>query len=217
MKTSKLCLLAIGFALANGHAAQPSAPAPADSGATARTLAETVCAKCHGVTGMAALSNVPNLAGQQREYLIKQLREFKSHSRRDRPGVENMWSISHDLTVGQIAELAGYFAGQKPLPQPVEGTPEAISAGQAIFSGGAVQSGVPPCSSCHGADGRGKSAVPRLAGQHATYLIKQLMVFQRSNERPGGGLMKSVSHGLTPENIASVAAYLQALPSIEAR
>jgi cytochrome c553 len=216
MKTSKLCLLAIGVASA-ACAAAPAAPARPESGDAARTLAEKTCAKCHGATGTAALSNVPNLAGQQPQYLAGQLREFKSHSRRDPAGAENMWSISHDLTAGQIDELAGYFARQKPLPQPVEGSREAISAGQAIFTGGAVERGVPACSGCHGTHGLGRDATPRLAGQHQTYLIKQLMVFQGSNDRLPGGPMKSVSHELSPENIASVAAYLQALPGIEAR
>jgi cytochrome c553 len=44
------------------------------------------------------------------------------------------------------------------------------------------------------------------------YLVKQLTVFQRTDERPEGNIMKTVAHELTQENIIDVAAYLQAMP-----
>jgi cytochrome c553 len=53
---------------------------------------------------------------------------------------------------------------------------------------------------------------PRLAGQHADYTVKQLTVFQRTDERPEGSVMKTVAHGLTRENMESVAAYMEAIP-----
>jgi cytochrome c553 len=43
------------------------------------------------------------------------------------------------------------------------------------------------------------------------------MVFQGTRGRPGGSVMKSVSHELTPADMTNVAAYLQALPSENAR
>jgi cytochrome c553 len=52
---------------------------------------------------------------------------------------------------------------------------------------------------------------PRLAGQHADYLVKQLLVFQRTDERPEGSIMKTVAHELSPANIGDVAAYVQSL------
>ncbi len=39
------------------------------------------------------------------------------------------------------------------------------------------------------------------------------MVFQRTDQRPEGVLMKTVAHDLKAENIADVSAYLQVLPS----
>jgi cytochrome c553 len=73
---------------------------------------------------------------------------------------------------------------------------------------------VPACSTCHGAEGKGNETFPRLAGQHADYLMKQLLVFQRTDERPEGSIMKTVAHDLTAQNIQDVAAYLQAMPSL---
>jgi len=196
-------------------AAHAAVTAPAiDPEASGKSVADHVCSTCHGANGNAPPGDVPNLAGQQRDFLRRQLVAFKSHSRSDKAATETMWSVSHNLNNRQIDELAEHFAAQQPRAQPVEGTPDEISAGQQIFSGGAVEKNVPACSGCHGADGNGKGEAPRLAGQHTGYLAKQLGVFQTSNDRPGAPLMRSVAHELTPENIRSVAAYLQALPGI---
>jgi len=45
----------------------------------------------------------------------------------------------------------------------------------------------------------------------------QLTVFQTTDQRPGGAVMKSVSHELSPSSIASVAAYFQSLTNASAR
>jgi cytochrome c553 len=70
---------------------------------------------------------------------------------------------------------------------------------------------VPACATCHGAEGKGNATFPRLAGQHADYLVKQLVVFQRTDERPEGSIMKTVAHELTQQNIDDVAGYLQSV------
>ena len=63
--------------------------------------------------------------------------------------------------------------------------------------------------SCHGPEGKGSEQFPRIAGQHADYVVKQLTIFQRTDERPEGGVMKVVAHGLTSSDMHNVAAYLQ--------
>ena len=210
---ARLCLLALAVSFAPAaHGAMPKPSKAVDPRATGPEVAAQVCATCHGASGVASIENVPNLAGQPAPYLAKQLREFKTRKRSDAGGVENMWSISHKLTEKQIDQLAKVYAGLPPAAQPAAGKPEQIAAGKAIFTGGAMAQGVPPCAGCHGEDAAGKSMFPRLAGQHATYLIKQLMVFQTTEQRPGGTVMKAVSHELTPQDIENVAAYLQSLP-----
>jgi len=177
-----------------------------------QVLAEQVCSNCHGVTGTSVSPNRPNLAGQQKVYLVAQLRGFREKNRQDPAGYEYMWGISRSLTDRQIEELAGYFAIQTPGPQSAEMPPARIEAGHAIFSDGVPANGVPACASCHGPEGLGSDAYPRLAGQHADYLAKQLAVFQHTDQRPEGAVMKVVAHGLTPEQVDDVAAYLQAMP-----
>lgn len=217
MKTLTLSLLAVAVGLAAGCANLPRSRDLGNPDVSGQTLAEQVCSNCHGVTGSATSPNFPNLAGQQEEYLSNQLHELKGHSRRDPAGFEYMWGISRTLTDKQIQELATYFAAQQLRPQPIESGAAEIEGGKPIFTGGVPAKGIPACGSCHGPEGMGNGKFPRIAGQHADYLVKQLTVFQRTDERPEGSIMKTVAHELTRENITNVAAYLQALPHEKAR
>lgn len=177
---------------------------------TARTLALQVCSNCHGVRGVSESPNFPNLAAQTQPYLVAQLKSFKSHGRSDPAGFEYMWGISARLSDEQITGLAEYFSAQDP-PTGRPRSSKSLDDGRAIYEHGIASSNTPACSGCHGAKGEGMQQFPRLAGQHADYLIKQLKVFQRTEQRPEGAMMKGIAHSLTDENIQSVAFYLEAL------
>lgn len=180
---------------------------------SATTLAQQVCSLCHGVDGHSTSPNFPNLAGQQPAYFAAQMKEFRNHSRLDPAGFEYMWGLSRHLTDDQIKGLADYFAAQvSAAPGPV--TDSAVAArGQAIFEQGVAAKNIPACNTCHGPFGLGTDQFPRLAHQHADYLVKQLNVFQRTDERPEGSIMKTIAHDLTPANIQDVAQYLQGIQS----
>lgn len=217
MNTQRVALLAVMVGMAAGCANEPRSRDTANPNVSGDTLALQVCSNCHGVTGNSKSPNFPNLAAQQEAYVIAQLSEFRSHSRQDPVGFEYMWGLSHRLTDSQIKQLATHFAAEKPEHQRVEGKVERIAAGKLIFTSGVPGKGIPPCASCHGPEAEGKAAFPRLAGQHADYLVKQLTVFQRTNDRPEGSVMKTVAHELTRENIVDVADFLQAMPNELAR
>lgn len=212
MRYSNLAVMIAAVSLAIGCANPTRSRDLANPNISATTLAQQVCSNCHGVTGNAVSPNFPNLAGQVDTYLIAQLNFFRSHDRRDPAGFEYMWGISRALTDDQIKGLAEYFAAQTPIRQPVEGTPSQIDAGKAIFENGVSSKNAPACSSCHGAEGQGNAPFPRIAGQHADYVVKQLAVFQRTVERPDATTMMKVAHDLSRQEIENVAGYLQAMP-----
>jgi cytochrome c553 len=214
MKSATLALLAAAAALSVGCANPERSRDLANPKVSATTLAQQVCSNCHGMTGDAVSPNFPNLAGQIEPYFVAQLSEFKSHSRQDPAGFEYMWGLSRSLTEDQIKGLAAYYAGQTPARQGVEGDRSRLEAGKSIFETGVTAKGIPACTGCHGSQGQGNATFPRLAGQHADYLVKQLVVFQRTDERPEGSIMKTVAHELTQQNIDDVATYLQALPNL---
>jgi cytochrome c553 len=169
-----------------------------------------VCSICHGIDGNSVSPNFPRLAGQQEEYLVTQLKHFRRQERSDPPGFEYMWGISHHLTDGQIKGLAEYFAKQVPTAN-APSDAQQIAVGREIYEKGLPQENVIACAACHGPKGEGVGAFPRLASQHADYLVKQLDIFQNTQGRPGTP-MEAITHPLTGENKHAVAAYLQAFP-----
>jgi cytochrome c553 len=71
-----------------------------------------------------------------------------------------------------------------------------------------------PCQGCHRKDasGRTSGAYPRLSGQHASVIIKQITDI-RAGRRYNPKMQPYISdHGMTPLEIADLAAYLQSLP-----
>ncbi len=214
MKYATLGLLAAAGVFAAGCGNLERSRDLANPKVSATTLAQQVCSNCLGLTGVATSPNFPNLAAQSEPYIVAQLGVFKSHDRHDPEGFEYMWGLSRSLTEQQINGLAAYFASQAPALQEIEGDRARLAAGKAIFESGVAAKSVPACASCHGARGQGNATFPRLAGQHADYLVKQLIVFQRTDERPQGAVMKVVAHELTRENIEDVATYLQAMPGL---
>ena len=182
----------------------------ADPSVSGKTLAQQVCSNCHNIDGNSVNPNFPKLSGQQKEYFASQLQEFKSHDRLDPAGFEYMWGLSRSLSDKQIDELAGYFAQQKNIADK-PGNAAREAAGKVVFDQGVPAKNIPPCMVCHGPEATGNATFPRLAGQHADYIVKQLMVFQRTDERPKGAVMKNIAHDLTPDNIENVAAYLSTL------
>ncbi len=162
------------------------------------TLAQQVCSNCHGVDGQSASPNFPNLASQTEPYLVEQLTSFRKHSRSDPAGFEYMWGLSRGLTDDQIKGLAAYYAAKPGAPAPYRtGKAELVDRGKALYAGGMPEKNIPPCVTCHGPAAAGNQQFPRLAGQHADYLVKQLKVFQRTDERPEGAIMKVIAHDLT--------------------
>jgi cytochrome c553 len=184
----------------------------ADPGISAKTLAAQVCSNCHGLDGNSVSPAFPRLAGQQPDYIIGQLTNFRSRQRSDPPGYQYMWGLSRHLSDEQIAGLAEYYSKQVAQRAPLTNLDEKqLAKGKTIFENGLPEEAVIACSACHGPTGQGLAAFPRLALQHADYLIKQLDVFQFTQGRPGTP-METIVHPLTGTDKAAIAAYLQAFP-----
>ena len=67
------------------------------------------CTACHGEKGVTPNSIWPNLAGQNRDYLIKQLTDFKMGKRQD----PLMTPYAKVLSKEEIQNLASYFSSLK--------------------------------------------------------------------------------------------------------
>ena len=175
----------------------------------ARDLAIGVCGTCHGVDGNSRNPMFPRLAGQKAWYIEQQLKQFRDHTRGDPYAVAYMYGMAGDLSDATIDALAQYFSHQKPGPG--KSHPAAVIAeGSEIYHHGIPSQGLPACAACHGPQALGSKQFPRLAGQHAEYILKQLASFQ-SNMR-NVAIMHGVASTLHDGQMKAVADYLESLP-----
>jgi cytochrome c553 len=177
--------------------------------AYAQRLAIGVCGTCHGPHGNSEQPKFPRLAGQNANYLVAQLKNFRGQTRGDPDAIGYMWGMSGELTDETIDALAKYYSGQTARAHSGAQSAE-ISRGRQIYEHGIEAEGVPACAACHGPDAHGLADFPRLAGQHAQYVLKQLASFQ-SNMR-NVAVMHGVAQNLRLTEMRAVAAYLEAQP-----
>ncbi len=168
-----------------------------------------MCGTCHGPTGNNTHPKYPRLAGQSANYLVAQLKAFRSQTRGDPDAIGYMWGMAGELDDATVAALAGYYAAQKSQPTRA-GDTALIARGREIYEHGIAAQGVPACSACHGPDAHGLQDFPRLAAQHAQYVLKQLASFQ--NNMRNVAVMHGVAQNLRLAEMQAVAAYLEAQP-----
>ena len=206
MRTLPLWLAGAAALMACGPAAWADEP-DATAKTYAQHLAITVCGTCHGTTGNSQQPKYPRLAGQNANYLAAQLKAFRAQTRGDPDAIGYMWGMASQLDDDTIQALAAYYTAQKAEPSAASPSP-AASRGRSIYEQGVAAQGVPACSSCHGPDAHGTGDFPRLAGQHAQYVLKQLSSFQ-SNMR-NVAIMHGVAQNLNLGDMDAVAAFLEA-------
>jgi cytochrome c553 len=101
------------LALAEYFAAKtwPRTSAPsaskADVAAAMTAIKSVVCTSCH-LEEFQGDSSVPRLAGQQRDYLLKTMTDFRNRTRANNPGMSDLMNT---VTPDQLAAIADYLAG----------------------------------------------------------------------------------------------------------
>lgn len=190
-KTATTCmaLLALSCAAQAQAPAQNAAPAKAEP-----------CFACHGPGGNSTLPQFPILAGQTSRYLYLQLRDFQEGRRAD-PAMSPMVA---GLTRDDMRELADYFSKQRPASVPFKADPEKARLGKA-------KADETLCTMCHLGGFAGQNEIPRVAGQHFDYIVKQLADFKARRRTNDAGNMTSVSNTLKDEDIVNLAHYLAGL------
>jgi len=164
------------------------------------------CSLCHGARGDAASGTFPRLAAQHPAYIVKQLRDFRDGRRRGTA----MNEMAKDLGEEEIAGLAVHFSTQKAGSRKSLDS-DLVAVGSYIFNKGNEYSGVPACASCHGADGHGTIQLPRLAGQHPSYLETQLVDFNKRDRTNDNAIMHTIASKMTMLEIKAVTAYIGGL------
>ena len=212
MKLHYVVALAVSAAIGLGGPTrgEDTAATPSMTDAQKAALQKTVetCGTCHGVNGRSVSPTFPNLAAQSAPYIEAQLHAFKDQSRADPDAQAYMWGMASQLNDATISALAGYFAAQPAAPGK-PGNPVLIAQGKKLFEEGVPARQIPPCATCHGAHAQGMATFPRLAGQHAPYLLKQLLVIQSALRT--APVMHGVVKDLNRDQMQALVAYLESI------
>ena len=164
------------------------------------------CFLCHGLNGESASAVFPRLAGQHAEYIAKQLSDFKSGKRAS----DTMKPQAEELTPDEMKALGAFFQSKVVGPRPARDT-ELLAVGKFVFNRGNQFSGLPACSTCHGAKGLGTPQLPRLAGQHPRYIEDQLKQFNKRERTNDNAVMHTIASKLSELETHAVAEYIATL------
>lgn len=159
-----------------------------------------VCIPCHGVNGNSTNHQFPILAGQTARYIYLELKDFNEGRRRD----PSMDPVAAKLSRQDMFDLAAFFSAQKRLPTPFNSDPVKAAKGKA-------KADETLCTMCHLGGFMGQNEIPRVAGQHYEYIVKQLQNFKARRRTNDAGNMTSVANTLSDDDIENLANYLAGL------
>lgn len=179
-----LILLLLGFLSLNNFTHAADISAGKDKAA--------LCLQCHGSNGNSKNPEYPSLAGQRALYIEAQLKNFQSGQRTN----SIMQGMVAKLTKTDISNISAYFSSL---------TAESAGTGD-ISLAKKAQEKIGMCTGCHGSSAQGRGGFPRLAGQQAEYLEKQLLNFKNRSRK--GGPMNTIASSLSEQDIKGLSAYL---------
>ncbi|WP_456381120.1 c-type cytochrome [Thiolapillus sp.] len=195
----KKTVLALGLLTAawNAHAADLE---------LAKAIIKEKCQLCHGAEGEASSAIYPRLAGQNYNYLVKQLKNFRDGKRKS----DTMNEMTKDLLDEEIEALAKYFSSKPALSHRIRDK-GFFAVGEYLYRKGNKYSGIPACKSCHGELGLGSNDLPRLAGQHKRYVADQLHAFGDRIRTNDNTIMHTIANKLTELEIEALALYVSGI------
>ena len=125
--------------------AETGAPAIVDPVQAGKTAA-AACAGCHGEAGVSNIPGIPNLIGEEPQYLVAAMKDYRSGQRKN----DTMKAMVAALADAEMSHIALFYALQKPAraQTPAQGDAEAGKAASPSAAPGAMAT-------------RGSAAIPR--------------------------------------------------------
>ncbi|QEP42256.1 cytochrome C [Ectothiorhodospiraceae bacterium BW-2] len=177
-------------------------------------LFSAVCARCHIDTGRGMVPGFarlrppgyfPQLAGQHKNVLIKQLADIRAGNR-DNP---TMYPYTLSKYIGgpqDIANVTGYIASLTPHPNNEQGFGNDLPHGEALYKR--------ECAECHGDYGEGSNDkfYPRIQGQNYTYLLRQMLWIRDGKRRNANEKMVRQIQNFSYADTQAVIDYTSRLP-----
>lgn len=164
------------------------------------------CGYCHEYDGNSIMPDYPRLAGQTKQYLIKQLYDFKTGKR------EGLMQATAELLTDQdIETVATYFSQQSIRGVRANSQLADYALAKKLYYQGDNTRNLIACNLCHGQISTDETPIPKLSGQHSNYLMRQLLLFKsekRSNDH--NRVMRDIAEKLTRSEMSDLAEFLAA-------
>ena len=176
------------------------------------SFANRNCAWCHGPS-LQGFATAPRLAGQTRQYIYNQLRDFRAHTRDNPLSEQYMWGAAANHLSSQTAhDLAVYFSTLN-AESANDGDRGLAAGGQTLYREGIPASNIPSCVACHGPNAEGAGAegageIPRLAGLSYHYLKRRLEQWGEGYHATAAAPMPGIATQLSTNEIEALASYL---------
>jgi cytochrome c553 len=167
------------------------------------------CAACHEPEGWGRTTgSVPQIAGQHRKVVIKQLADFRAGNR-DSVLMVPYASVESIGGTQAVADVAEYISTLEISVQNGKGPGTDLDLGESLYR--------EHCTECHGENGEGSNddLGPRVQAQHYKYLMRQFQWIRDGKRRNASEEMTSLSQELGDREINAVLDYISRLQPAE--
>ena len=171
-----------------------------------RALYEHYCIHCHEARGSGGGDReIPQLAGQQRQYLLNQLTDIIALDRLA-PKMHRVLTQRGLSDPQALSDVTAYLAAQPHDSHGEHGDALRLGRGREVYN--------TRCAACHGALGNGRTdgAIPAIAGQNYTYLVGQMIGFAAGHRSKADPAVIDAVGKLAPEDMKAVADFMSRLP-----
>jgi cytochrome c553 len=163
------------------------------------------CAACHLPEGWGLSSgSVPQIAGQHRQVVIKQLADIRAGNR-DNALMAPYASVESIGGAQAVADVSAYIDTLEISVANGKGAGDALELGERLYREN--------CARCHGAAGAGDAAayVPRIQSQHYKYLVRQFEWIRDGKRRNANPDMVEQIQGFEDRDTHAVLDYVSRL------
>ena len=167
------------------------------------------CVACHGQDGNSMVGLWPSLAGQNVNYLVRQLQHIKSGKR----SIAVMAGLLDNFSKEDLDDIAAFYASKNNTIGQAEA--DKVELGRKLYYSGSLEKGIPACTACHSPKGKGNAPAgyPLLSGQQADYVTKSLKNY-RSGERnndESSQMMMAIAYKLDDVEIDALSSFINGL------